>query len=76
MLVHVLLTLMTVYGWASSSVAASRFVCHGVGLTEPERSPLWNLSDVSTLDKAGLSLAPRYVSTAVHVFYLSAGYGR
>ncbi len=62
----ILLTLMTVYGWASSGVATSRFVCHGVGLTEPERASLWNLSDVSTLDKAGLSLAPRYVSTAVH----------
>ena len=62
----ILLTLIVDYGWASPSVAASRFVCHGVGLHEPERSSLWNLSDVSTLDKAGLSLAPRYVSTTVH----------
>ena len=54
------------YGWASPSVATSQFVCRGVGLTEPERSSLWNLSDVSTLDKAGLNLAPRYVATAVH----------
>ena len=35
-------------------------------MTEPERSSLWNLSDVSTLDKAGLNLAPRYVATSVH----------
>ena len=49
------------YGWASPSVATSRFVCHGTGLTEPEHSSLWNLSDVSPLDKAGLNLAPRYV---------------
>ena len=54
------------YGWASPSVATSQFVCRGVGLTEPERSSLWNLSDVSTLDKAGLNLAPRYVATSVH----------
>ena len=54
------------YGWASPSVATSQFVCRGVGLTEPERSLLWNLSDVSTLDKAGLNLAPRYVATSVH----------
>ncbi len=62
----ILLTLIVDYGWASSGVAKSRFVCHGGGLTEPERASLWNLSDVSTLDKAGLSLAPRYVSTTVH----------
>ena len=62
----IMLTLMTFYGWASPSVATSRFVCHGVGLHEPERSSLWNLSDVSTLDKAGLNRAPRYVSTTVH----------
>ena len=62
----ILLTLMTFYGWASPSVATSRFVCHGVGLHKPERSSLWNLSDVSTLDKAGLNRAPRYVATAVH----------
>ena len=54
------------YGWASPSVATSQFVCRGVGLTEPERSSLWNLSDVSTLDKAGLNLAPRYVATSVY----------
>ncbi len=54
------------YGWASPSVATSQFVCRGVGLTEPERSSLWNLSDVSTLDKAGLNRAPRYVATSVH----------
>ncbi len=62
----VLLTLMMFYGWASPSVATGRFVCHGVGLHEPERSSLWNLSDVSTLDKAGINRAPRYVTTAVH----------
>ena len=62
----ILLTLMMFYGWASPSVATSQFVCRGVGLTEPERSLLWNLSDVSTLDKAGLNLAPRYVATSVH----------
>ena len=62
----ILLTLMTFYGWASPSVAASRFVCRGVGLHEPERSSLWNLSDVSTLDKAGLNRAPRYVATSVY----------
>ena len=62
----ILLTLMMFYGWASPSVATSQFVCRGVGLTEPERSSLWNLSDVSTLDKAGLNLAPRYVATSVH----------
>ena len=62
----ILLTLTMFYGWASPSVATSQFVCRGVGLTEPERSSLWNLSDVSTLDKAGLNLAPRYVATSVH----------
>ena len=62
----ILLTLTMFYGWASPSVATSQFVCSGVGLTEPERSSLWNLSDVSTLDKAGLNLAPRYVATSVH----------
>ena len=62
----ILLTLTMFYGWASPSVATSQFVCRGVGLTEPERSLLWNLSDVSTLDKAGLNLAPRYVATSVH----------
>ena len=62
----IMLTLTMFYGWASPSVATSQFVCRGVGLTEPERSSLWNLSDVSTLDKAGLNLAPRYVATSVH----------
>ena len=62
----ILLTLTMFYGWASPSVATSQFVCRGVGLTEPERSSLWNLSDVSTLDKAGLNLAPRYVAASVH----------
>lgn len=62
----ILLTLTMFYGWALPSVATSQFVCRGVGLTEPERSSLWNFSDVSTLDKAGLNLAPRYVTTAVH----------
>ena len=61
-----MLTLTMFYGWASPSVATSQFVCRGVGLTEPERSSLWNLSDVSTLDKAGLNLAPRYVAASVH----------
>ena len=65
-LLTILLTLTMFYGWASPSVATSQFVCRGVGLTEPERSSLWNLSDVSTLDKAGLNLAPRYVATSVH----------
>ena len=62
----IMLTLTMFYGWASPSVATSQFVCRGVGLTEPERSSLWNLSDVSTLDKAGLNLAPRYVAASVH----------
>ena len=65
----IMLTLMTFYGWASPSVAASRFVCHGVGLHEPERSSLWNLSDVSTLDKAGLNRAPRYVATNTRRYF-------
>lgn len=62
----ILLTLTLFCGWASPSVATSRFVCRGAGLTEPEHSSLWNLSDVSTLDKAGLNRAPRYVATTVH----------
>ncbi len=62
----ILLTLTTFNGWASPSVAKSRFVCHGVGLTEPEHSSLWNLLDVTVLDKTGVNLAPRYVTTTMH----------
>ena len=62
----ILLTLTMLYGWASPGVATSRFVCHGAGLAEPGHSSLWNLSDLPTLDKAGLNLAPRYVTTTVH----------
>ncbi len=65
-LLTILLTLTTLNGWASLSVAKSRFVCHGVGLTEPEHSSQWNLSDVTVLDKTGINLAPRYITTTVH----------
>ena len=42
----ILLTLIVDYGWASSGVATSRFVCHGVGLTERDgrlENDTWHL---------------------------------